>query len=95
MLVFAGLRIGELCALQWRHADLAAGWLTVSAAKTERGMRRVKVRGVVRDALLKIKPTTPNPDGYVFGTGIGRQPNPSMFSNRILSPAVAGERACG
>lgn len=88
VLVFAGLRIGELCALQWRHVDLAAGWITVSAAKTDAGLRRVKVRGVVRDALLKIKPTDANPDGYVFGTRNGRQPNPSNIRNRILSPAV-------
>ncbi|HEY2632137.1 MAG TPA: tyrosine-type recombinase/integrase [Solirubrobacteraceae bacterium] len=26
-LVFAGLRIGELCALRWRDVDLEAGWL--------------------------------------------------------------------
>jgi integrase len=24
-LTFAGLRISELCALRWRHVDLAAG----------------------------------------------------------------------
>lgn len=28
-LTFAGLRIGELCALRWRDVDLARGWLRV------------------------------------------------------------------
>ena len=44
-LTFAGLRIGELCALRWRDVDLAQGWLTVGEAKTDAGRRKVKIRG--------------------------------------------------
>ena len=50
-LMFAGLRIGELCALRWRDVDLAAGWLYVGEAKTDAGRRRVKLRGALRDGL--------------------------------------------
>ena len=41
-LTFAGLRIGELCALRWRDVDLAGGWLHVGDAKTDAGRRRVE-----------------------------------------------------
>jgi integrase len=97
-LLFAGLRIGELCALRWRDVDLAAGWLTVQDSKTDAGRRRVKIRGALRDELDELKPTEVDTDGYVFGTRVrreqgtvhGRQ-NPSNIRNRILGPAV--ERA--
>jgi integrase len=47
-LVFAGLRIGELCALRWRDVDLAGGWLH-TGSKTDAGVRKVKIRGALRD----------------------------------------------
>jgi integrase len=43
-MTFAGLRIGELCALRWRDVDLTGGWLSVGEAKTDAGRRRVKLR---------------------------------------------------
>ncbi len=88
LLVFAGLRIGELCGLRWRHVDLAAGWLRVEQSKTDAGVRRIKVRGVVRDALVDIKPRDADPDAYVFATRTGGQMNPSNIRNRILTRAV-------
>jgi len=42
---FAGLRLGELLSLRWRDIDLGAGWLRVGEAKTDAGIRRVKIRG--------------------------------------------------
>ena len=55
VLVFAGLRIGELCALRWRDVDLAGGWLHVGESKTDAGRRRVKIRGALRDELLALR----------------------------------------
>jgi integrase len=68
VLVFAGLRVSELCDLLWRHVDLAVGWLHVVDSKTDTGVRRVKIRGIVHDALLAIKPVDVDPDAYVFAT---------------------------
>ncbi len=94
VLIFAGLRVGELCELRWRNVDLAGGWLTVGRAKTDAGVRRVKIRGALRDTLLSIKPADAQPDAYVFATPAGRPVNPSNIRNRILTPAVqkASER---
>ena len=39
VLMFAGLRISELCALRWRDVDLAGGWLHVGESKTDAGRR--------------------------------------------------------
>jgi integrase len=94
-LVFAGLRIGELCALRWRDVDLANGWLTVQHAKTDAGRRRVKVRGALRDELLSVRAGENGaPDAFVFATGTGGKPSRENIRNRVLGPAAtrASER---
>ena len=90
-LVFAGLRISELLDLRWRNVDLAAGWITVDQSKTDAGVRKVKIRPVLRDALLAHKPLDADPDGYVFGTRTGGRQSASNVRNRVLAKAV--ERA--
>jgi integrase len=91
-LTFAGLRIGELCALRWSHVDLAAGWLSVIEAKTPAGLRRVKIRGVLRAELPAVcaRPST-DPNGFVFATRTGRRPSRENIRSRVLLAAV--ERA--
>ena len=95
-LAFAGLRIGELCALRWRDVDLAGGWLHVGESKTDAGRRRVKMRGALRDELLTLRgrhQDTPQ-SAYVFATSSGGRLSPDNFRNRVLRAAVklAGER---
>jgi integrase len=95
-LTFAGLRIGELCALRWRDVDLAGGWLTVGESKTDAGRRRVKIRGALRDELLAVRgrqQDTPQ-DAYVFATRSGGRMGADNFRNRVLRATVklAGER---
>jgi integrase len=91
-LTFAGLRIGELCALRWRDVDLAGSWLHVTDAKTDAGVRRVKLRGALRDELLAARSRHPaSPDEFVFATRTGGAPSRDNVRNRVLAPAV--ERA--
>jgi integrase len=92
-LTFAGLRIGELCALRWRDVDLAAGWLHVGEAKTDAGRRRVKIRGALRDTLLDVRARCPHADqdAFVFGTRSGARQSADNVRSRTLRLAV--ERA--
>jgi integrase len=89
-LTFAGLRIGELCALRWRDVDLATGWLHVGESKTDAGRRRVKLRGALRDELLTVRarhsqaPT----DGFVFPTLTGGRQSTDNLRSRVLNVAV-------
>lgn len=89
-LTFAGLRIGELCALRWRDVDLATGWLHVGESKTDAGRRRVKLRGALRDELLTVRarhsdaPT----DGLVFPTLTGGRQSTDNLRSRVLNVAV-------
>jgi integrase len=89
-LTFAGLRIGELCALRWRDVDLAAGWLSVGESKTDAGKRRVKIRGALRDELLAVRAKLDgvDQDGHVFATRNGRRPSGDNIRSRVLSVAV-------
>jgi integrase len=96
ILTFAGLRIGELCALRWRDVDLAGGWLRVGESKTDAGKRRVKIRGALRDELLAVRGRhqQAGQDEYVFPTRLGGAQSPDNFRNRVLRAAVkrANER---
>jgi integrase len=84
-LTFAGLRIGELCALRWRDVDLADGWLR-TGSKTDAGWRRVKIRGALRDELLAVRGRQQDApqDGYVFPTARGARMSDDNFRTRVL-----------
>lgn len=89
-LTFAGLRIGELCALHWRDVDLATGWLHVGESKTDAGRRRVKLRGALRDELLAVRArrSQDTAEAYVFSTLKGGRPSPNNIRSRVLKVAV-------
>ena len=90
---FAGLRIGELLDLRWRDVDLAGGSLGVGRAKTDAGVRKVKIRPALRDELLAHKASTAH-DGqtaFVFGTSEGKRQSPGNVRVRVLAKAL--ERA--
>jgi integrase len=89
-MVFAGLRISELCALRWRDVDLDAGWLTVGDSKTDAGRRRVKIRGTLHDELRAVRSrrTAIDQDAYVFGTRTGRRQYECNVREGTLGNAV-------
>ena len=92
-LTFAGLRIGEMCALRWRDVDLAGGWIFIEDSKTDAGVRKVKIRGALRDELLSVRQAQ-KPDEYAFPTLTGARQSADNFRARVLRVAVkrANER---
>jgi integrase len=72
---YAGLRLGELRALQWENVDLASGIIRVEhaldskgatiAPKSRSGKRVVPIVGALRELLLERRLDAE--DGYVFG----------------------------
>jgi len=95
-LTLAGLRIGELVELRWRDVDLAAGRLTVRAAKTDAGARTIDLLPALAGELRAHKATVkPKASGErVFPTQDGGPLNQSNVRNRTLALAVkrANER---
>jgi integrase len=90
-MIFAGLRINELCALRWRDVDLTGGWLH-TGSKTDAGSRQVKIRGALRDVLLDLHTRrAPDRDAFVFATGRGARMSDDNFRARTLRATV--ERA--
>ncbi len=85
-LTFAGLRIGELCALRWRDVDLAGGWLHIGST-TDAGWRRVKTRGALRDELLAVRGR--QQDAYLFPTAKGARMSDDNFRARVLGRPTA------
>mgnify|MGYP001226974761 CR=1 FL=1 len=76
--VYAGLRGGELMALDWAAVDLAGGTLAVErnwdpkakryvAVKSRAGRRRIPVAAFLRDFLVEHKLRTGRSAGLVFG----------------------------
>jgi integrase len=90
-LVFAGLRIGELTALQWRDVDLAGSRLTVRASKTDAGMRQVDLLPALRDELAayKAQAASTSPNAFVFTTAGGSELIQGNIRRRVLDKAVA------
>jgi integrase len=63
--------------------------ITVRAAKTEAGTRRVDLLPVLRDELATYKAgVLEHPDGRVFPTSTGNSLNPSNTRNRILKLSI-------
>lgn len=89
-LVFAGLRIGELTALQWRDVDLAGNRITVRASKTDAGVRQIDLLPALRDELAayKVQALSTAPNGYVFATLADTEPKQGNIRRRVLDKAV-------
>jgi integrase len=91
-LIFAGLRIGELLALNWREVDLARGTIAVTNSKTDAGTRSVNILPVLHEELTGYRKQLVDSDvGLVFATGTGTQHSALNVRTRVLARAV--ERA--
>lgn len=82
--LYAGLRAGELQALDWSHIDLAAGVISVERAydrqarqfiapKSHAAVRRVPLASILRDHLIDWKLACGRDEGLVFGDD-GKRP---------------------
>jgi integrase len=91
-LIFSGLRISEFLALRWRDIDLAGGWLTVGQSKTDAGRRRVKIRPVLRDALVELRVSPPRPPVLQNGDGLrGAAQHLPQNGNALVFGTAAGK----
>ncbi len=92
-LVFAGLRIGELCELRWRDVDIQGEWLHVGQTKTDAGTRRIKIRGALKAELVRMRAGQEpvDPDSFVFPTSAGRRQSTDNLRSRVIGTSV--ERA--
>jgi len=86
----AGLRVGELCALDWRHVDFTHRRLLVTAAKTDAGAREVDMTPRLADELLAYRASLGDVDPVapVFPTRAGARRDKDNVRNRVLAPAV-------
>jgi integrase len=90
--LYAGLRRGELLALQWEDVDLAAGVIRVErswdaqegivAPKSRAARRTVPIAAVLRDHLVEHKLRSGRRVGLAFGTNYAQPFTPSNVRNR-------------
>jgi integrase len=89
-----GLRVGELCALDWRDLDLATGTLTVQESKTPAGRREVDLPSGLVIELWTLAATSDStaPDDPVF---VGRRHTRQTSDNvgRRLKSAITKANA--
>lgn len=90
--LYAGLRRGELQALKWSDADLAAGVIRVERAwdqlegettpKSHAGTRKIPIAAVLRRHLIEHKLSAADSNGYVFPAATGRPFNPAVVQRQ-------------
>jgi integrase len=95
LLVFTGLRIGELLALRWRDVDLERCGLRVTQSvydghfdepKSQRSKRSIPLGAKSIEILAARKPARVNPDALVFSTDTGTPLDRHNLVNRQLKP---------
>ena len=79
----AGLRNGEICALDWSDFDAASGTLTVAASKTDAGVRQVDLPQALRAELVAHKARTRRTDGPIFPNRNGQRQSVSNVERRM------------
>ena len=96
---YAGLRLGELRALRWRHVDLAAQRIHVEESmddkgaigppKTKAGVRTLPITPHLGAPLVELLgDDTPSPDAFVFAEPDGR---PLVYRSAIRRAALVND----
>lgn len=97
-LVHTGLRIGEAIALQWKHVDLASGYLLVrrryyrggfDAPKSKYGRRDIRLSpGLLQELGRRWLVAGEDPEALVFPSQTGGVLDQSNLMARVLKPAA-------
>jgi integrase len=89
-LIFAGLRIGEACALRRHHVNLPAGRIEVPGSKTDAAAREVDLLPVLRDELGAYLASRGEVGPYepMFPTARGRHRDINNARQRVVDPVV-------
>lgn len=88
-MVFGGLRIGELVALDWRDVDLGAGRIHVRQSKTDAGVRRVDLLPILRDELSALKALrNPTDNEPVFRSAAHTRQDRNRVRGRTLARSI-------
>jgi integrase len=98
VLLGAGLRVGELCALQALDVNMRAGLIVVrrDATKTDAGERTIPMLPLVRRALEQHLAEHPAAGmDLVFRTSRGTPQNPDNVRTRLLAPVLRRANADG
>jgi integrase len=90
VLMLAGLRAGEACALRWRDVDLGAGTLRVGRSKTRAGIRRVTLVPLLSGLLVSHREasTDTGHDAPVFPSATGTLRDKDNLRSRVLDPVL-------
>jgi integrase len=86
----AGLRVGELCALNWADVDFAHTRINVRDAKTPAGVRMIEMSPWLRDELLSYRQSLGSvlAKAPVFPPRTGKRRNPDNVRARVIAPTV-------
>ena len=85
---FSSLRLAEFTtSFEWEDLDLAGCWIAVTKSKTDAGVRKAKLRPVLRDILSERKASLPESmrTGLVFPTRNGRPHSPSNVRRMLTA----------
>lgn len=94
---FTGMRSGEAHGLRWKHIDFDRRQILiretyhnghVDYTKTDGSQRQIDMSSPVFEALAAHKPSTVDPEAYVFCTRNGLPIDNKNFNNRIWKPLL-------
>jgi integrase len=90
VLAGTGLRNQELCDLDWRRVDLVKGRIDIPDAKTDAGIREVRLTRRVVAELRSYRASLGSPRaGYVFATATGNKRDRKNVCDAIVKRAAA------